>query len=99
LCHHRAIVAENRTTYAYLAQHLASYGFAVAAIEHVGASPVENRVQRDCNPNRSLNLSVALQCRAQELKPQRYALKDPRVKAILAINPLDIFSNIFSQPE
>jgi predicted dienelactone hydrolase len=157
-------VAEDRTTYAYLAQHLASYGFAVAAIEHVGGdanrfrkyfsglAPAPkatellerprdvsflldeiqrraqsdptlerldvrqvglvghslggytvlalagaeidfDRVQRDCNPNRSLNLSIVLQCRAQELKPQRYALKDPRVKAILAINPLD--STIF----
>ena len=31
-------VAENRTTFAYLAQHLASYGFAVAVIEHPGTS-------------------------------------------------------------
>jgi predicted dienelactone hydrolase len=29
-------VAENRTTFAYLARHLASYGFAVAVIEHPG---------------------------------------------------------------
>jgi Alpha/beta hydrolase of unknown function (DUF1400)/Platelet-activating factor acetylhydrolase, isoform II len=28
--------AEDRTTYAYLAEHLASYGFAVVTIEHVG---------------------------------------------------------------
>jgi predicted dienelactone hydrolase len=159
-------VAEDRTTYGYLAQHLASYGFAVAAIEHVGGdanrfrkyfsglAPAPqatellerprdvsflldeiqrraqsdptlgrlnvqqvglvghslggytvlalagaeidfDRVQRDCNPNRSLNLSVVLQCRAKELKPQRYALKDPRVKAIFAINPLN--STIFGQ--
>jgi predicted dienelactone hydrolase len=159
-------VAEDRTTYAYLAQHLASYGFAVAAIEHVGGDanrfrkyfsglapapkPTEllerprdvsflldeiqrraqsdpalrqidvqqvglighslggytvlalagaeidfDRLQRDCNPNRSLNLSVVLQCRANKLKPQRYALKDPRVKAIFAINPLG--STIFGQ--
>jgi predicted dienelactone hydrolase len=159
-------VAEDRTTYGYLAQHLASYGFAVAAIEHVGGdanrfrkyfsglAPAPkatellerprdvsfvldeiqrraqsdptlqklntqqvglvghslggytvlalagaeidfDRVQRDCNPNRSLNLSVVLQCRAKELKPQRYALKDLRVKAIFAISPLD--STIFGQ--
>jgi predicted dienelactone hydrolase len=159
-------VAEDRTTYAYLAQHLASYGFAVAALEHVGGdanrfrkyfsglAPAPkatellerprdvsflldeiqrraqsdptlrqlnigqvglvghslggytmlalagaeidfDRVQRDCNPNRSLNLSVVLQCRAKELKPQRYALQDPRVKAIFAINPLN--STIFGQ--
>jgi predicted dienelactone hydrolase len=159
-------VAEDRTTYGYLAEHLASYGFAVAAIEHVGGdanrfrkyfsglAPAPkatellerprdvsflldeiqrrgksdptlrqvnvgqvglvghslggytvlalagaeidfDRVKRDCNPNRSLNLSVLLQCRANELKPQRYALKDPRVKAIFAISPLD--STIFGQ--
>lgn len=159
-------VAEDRTTYAYLAQHLASYGFAVAAIEHVGGDAnrfrkyfsglapapkpteflerprdvsflldeIQRRAQSDptlrqidvqqvglvghslggytvlalagaeidfdrvkllCNPNQSFNLSVLLQCTAKELKPQRYALKDPRVKAIFAINPLG--STIFGQ--
>ncbi|PSB46532.1 alpha/beta hydrolase [Chamaesiphon polymorphus] len=159
-------VAGDRTTYGYLAKHLASYGFAVAAIEHVGGdanrfrqyfsglAPAPkatellerprdvsfvldeiqrrgqseptlrqvnvdraglvghslggytvlalagaeidfDRVKRDCNPNRSLNLSVLLQCRANELKPQRYALGDPRVKAIFAINPLN--STIFGK--
>ncbi|AFY93446.1 alpha/beta hydrolase [Chamaesiphon minutus] len=159
-------VAGDRTTFGYLAEHLASYGFAVAAIEHVGGDAnrfrqyfsglapapkatellerprdvsfvldeiqrqgksdptlgrvdVErvglvgyslggytvlalagaeidfDRVKRDCNPNRSLNLSVLLQCRANELKPQRYALKDPRVKAIFAISPLN--STIFGK--
>ncbi len=159
-------VAEDRNTYGYLAEHLASYGFAVAVIEHVGGdanrvrkyfsglAPAPNatellerprdvsflldelqrRVQsdpilrqldvrqvglvghslggytilalagaeinfelikRDCNPNRSLNLSVLLQCRAKDLKPQHYLLKDPRIKAIFAINPLD--SKIFGK--
>lgn len=159
-------VAGDRTTFGYLAEHLASYGFAVATIEHVGGdanrfrkyfsglAPAPkatellerprdvsfvldeiqrrgksdptlrqvnvgqvglvgyslggytvlalagaeidfDRVKRDCNPNRSLNLSVLLQCRANELKPQRYALKDPRVKAIFAISPLN--STIFGQ--
>jgi predicted dienelactone hydrolase len=153
-------VAEDRATYAYLAEHLASYGFAVATVEHVGGDAnrfrkyfsglapapaatellqrprdvsffldeLQRRAQSDpslrqvdvqqvglvghslggytvlalagaqidfdrvkllCNPNRSLNLSVLLQCRAKELKPQRYALQDPRVKAIFAISPLD----------
>lgn len=160
-------VGEDRTTYGYLAQHLASHGFGVAVVEHVdenadrlrkylagmapparptelldrprdvsflldefqrraksdsnlqkldlrqiglighslggytalalaggeinfvgGASPVEKRVKRDCNPNRSLNLSVLLQCGANELQPQPYALKDPRIKAVFAISPL-----------
>ena len=159
-------VAEDRTAFAYLAQHLASHGFAVAAIEHVGGdanrfrkyfsglAPVPaaselvdrprdisflldglqqlaqsdptfrqlnlqqvgiighslggytalalaggeidfDRVNRDCHPNRSLNLSVLIQCRASELKPQRYSLQDRRIKAIFAINP--IASTIFGQ--
>jgi predicted dienelactone hydrolase len=152
-------VGEDRTTYAYLAQHLASHGFGVAVVEHVGENadrlrkylagmapppmPTElldrprdvsflldefqrraksdsnlqkldlrqvglighslggytvlalaggeinfERVKRDCNPNRSLNLSVLLQCTANELQPQPYALKDPRIKAVFAISPL-----------
>jgi predicted dienelactone hydrolase len=159
-------VAEDRTAYAYLAAHLASYGFAVVTLEHVdgdakiarkyfsgmapppkaaellerprdvsflldelqrraqsdptlrqlnvqqvglvghslggytvlalaGAQIDFDLVKRDCNPNRSLNLSVLLQCRAKELKPQNYALKDPRIKAIFAISPLD--STIFGR--
>ncbi len=159
-------VAEDRTAFAYLAEHLASYGFAVAAIEHVGGdanrfrqyfsglapapaatellqrprdisflldelqrqSPTDpslarinlrqvgaighslggyttlalagaeidfDRIAQYCSPNRSLNLSVLLQCRAKELTPRRYTLKDPRIKAIFAINPLD--NTIFGQ--
>ena len=159
-------VAEDRQTFAYLAEHLASYGFAVAVVEHIGGNtdrfkqyfsglapapaatellqrprdvsfvldelqrlavndPILRqldlqqvgaighslggytalalagatidfeRVKQDCNPNRSLNLSVLLQCRAQELPPSRYTLQDPRIKAIFAINPLN--STIFGQ--
>jgi predicted dienelactone hydrolase len=158
--------AEDRTTYAYLAEHLASYGFAVATVEHVGGDanrfrqyfsglapapqatellerprdvsfwldelqrraqsdptlrkldPQQvglvghslggytvlalagaqinfDRVKQDCNPNRSLNLSVLLQCRANELTPQPYRLQDPRIKAIFAISPLS--STIFGK--
>jgi predicted dienelactone hydrolase len=159
-------VAEDRTTYAYLAEHLASHGFAVATVEHIGGDAnrfrkyfsglapapqatellqrprdvtffldeLQRRAQLDpslrqidvqqtglvghslggytvlalagaeidfdrvnllCNPNRSLNVSVVLQCRAKELPPKRYAFQDPRVKAIFAISPLD--STIFGQ--
>jgi predicted dienelactone hydrolase len=158
--------AEDRTTYAYLAEHLASHGFAVVTLEHVGgnanrfrkyfsglapapkstelldrprdvsfvldelqrratADPTIqklnlrqvglaghsmggytilalagaqidfDRVKRSCNPNRSLNLSVLVQCRANKLKTQRYTLQDPRIKAIFAINPLG--STLFGQ--
>jgi predicted dienelactone hydrolase len=159
-------VAEDRNTFAYLAAHLASYGFAVVAVEHVGGdanrfkqyfsglapAPAAtellqrprdisfaldelqrlsatdpslgnlnlrqvgaighslggytalalagaqidfDRVKQDCTPNRSLNLSVLLQCRANELPAQRYSLQDPRITAVFAINPLD--STIFGQ--
>jgi predicted dienelactone hydrolase len=159
-------VAEDRNTFAYLAQHLASHGFAVISVEHVGGdanrfkryfsglapAPAAteflqrprdisfaldelqrqsvadprlgqlnlrqvgaighsvggytvlalagaqidfDRVNQDCTPNRSLNLSLLLQCRAKELPAKRYALQDPRIKAIFAINPLD--STIFGQ--
>jgi predicted dienelactone hydrolase len=152
-------VAEDRTTYGYLAEHLASYGFAVASLEHIGGDANRFRqyfsglapapkatellerprdvsflldelqrraqtdstlrqvdvdraglvghslggytvlalagaqldfdlIKRSCNPNRSLNLSVLLQCRANELTPQAYRLQDPRIKAVFAISPL-----------
>ncbi len=158
--------AEDRTTFAYLAEHLASHGFAVAALEHMGSdanrfrqtfsglasAPIATelldrprdvsflldelqrqaqsdptlqqlnlqqvglighslggytalalagaaidfgQIKRDCNPNRSLNLSVVLQCRANEFKPDRYSLRDSRIRAIFAINPLD--STIFGK--
>ncbi|OKH50411.1 dienelactone hydrolase [Calothrix sp. HK-06] len=155
-------VAEDRETFAYAAQHLASYGFAVAVLEHPGsdakkiqqyfaglASPPEarelinrsldikflldqlqrlnesgsnfvgqlnvqevgvighsyggytaltlagatidvNSVSKQCNPNNSLNLSVLLQCRANELLQDRIPIpsfQDTRVKAVMALNP------------
>jgi predicted dienelactone hydrolase len=157
-------VAEDRNTYAYAAQHLATYGFAVAVLEHPGSdatkiqqyfsglsSPPEaqeliNRpldikflldefqsnkrsyasykgllnlnkvgvighsyggytaltlaganfdrvsILRNCNPNKSLNLSVFLQCRANELLQKKVkipTLQDSRIKAVIAINPLN----------
>ncbi len=156
-------VAEDRETFAYVAQHLATYGFAVAVLEHPGSdatkiqqyfsglsSPPEaieliNRpldikflldelqsnkkiyanlqgllnlqevgvighsyggytaltlaganfdkvsIIRNCNPNKSLNLSVFLQCRAYELLQKKVkipTLQDPRIKAVMAMNPL-----------
>jgi predicted dienelactone hydrolase len=158
-------LAEDRNTFAYLAKHLVSYGFAVAVIEHpetnskdfkqflsgfastpqatdlinrpldvkylldelqrlndydvnlkgklnlqkvgvighslggytalalAGATINFQQVRKDCIPNRSLNLSVFLQCGALELQPAIYPIKDDRVKAILAFNPLN--STIF----
>ncbi|AFY40771.1 alpha/beta hydrolase [Nostoc sp. PCC 7107] len=154
-------LASDRYALAYLAQHLVSYGFAVAVLEHPGsnaqrfqkyfaglAGPPQPRefidrpldvkfvldelqrletfnpslkgklnfqqvglighsfggytvltlagaklnfaqLSRDCYPNRSLNLSLLLQCQAAELPPTDYALQDPRIKAVMAINPIN----------
>jgi predicted dienelactone hydrolase len=160
-------VASDRFAFVYLAQHLASYGFAVAVLEHPGSNaerfqryfsglagppePAElinrpldvkfvlnelerleksnpqiqgklnfqqvgafghsyggytvftlagakinfEQIRQDCNPNKSLNLSVFLQCRANELRPTNYALKDDRIKAVFAVNPFA--SSIFGE--
>ncbi|MBN3869597.1 alpha/beta hydrolase [Nostoc sp. JL33] len=156
-------IASDRSTFVYLAQHLASYGFAVAVLEHPGSNakrfeqyfaglagppdeaeflnrPLDikylldelqrleksdpalqgklnfekvgaigqsfggytvltlagakinfNQLKQDCNPddNSSFNLSLALQCQAIKLPPKNYELKDDRIKAIIAINPID----------
>lgn len=160
-------LGSDRTSFLYLAEQLASYGFAVAVPEHPGsnakqlqsllsgeanevAAPNEfinrpldvkyllNELQRlnasnpsfrlnlqqvgvigqsfggytalalagaklnfkqlhaDCNrPNDIWNVSLLLQCRALELPSTQYNLQDPRVKAAIAINPID--SSIFGQ--
>ncbi|NEU81746.1 alpha/beta hydrolase [Nostoc sp. UIC 10630] len=155
-------LASDRSTFVYLAEHLASYGFAVAVLEHPGsnakrfqqyfaglASPPEpeefinrpldikylldelqrleksdptlhrklnfqqvgaigqsfggytvltlagakinfEQLRQDCNTNySSFNLSLLLQCEASKLPQKNYELKDDRIKAIMAINPID----------
>jgi predicted dienelactone hydrolase len=154
-------LGSDRSSYAYLAKQLASYGFAVAVPEHPGSNAqqlqaliagtasqvtapaefidrpldikyllndLENRNQTDpqlqgrfnlqqvgvvgqsfggytalvlagakinfqrltadCRRGNNLNLSLLLQCRAQELPKPLPDLYDPRVKAIIAINPI-----------
>jgi predicted dienelactone hydrolase len=151
-------VAEDKETFAYLAQHLASYGFVVAVLEHPGsdakkiqeyisglgespkAEELINRpldvkflldklesdpslqgrinfqqigavghsygaytaltlagakidfaqVRKLCRPNKLLNPSAFLQCRADELEGinKLSNIQDPRIKAIIALNPL-----------
>lgn len=163
-------LGSDRGTFRYLAEHLASHGFAVAVPEHPGSnakqlqalvdgianevtSPSEfvdrpldikyvldelerraksdpqysrlnvkevgllgqsfggytvmalagapinfAQLQQSCRPeeiDRTLNLSLLLQCRAAALPPINYNLSDPRVKAIVAINP--ITSSVFGQ--
>ncbi|MDX2241314.1 MAG: alpha/beta fold hydrolase [Leptolyngbyaceae cyanobacterium bins.302] len=158
-------LGSDRTSFAYLAEHLASYGFAVLVPEHPGsdrkqmeallagiasevAEPTEfanrplditfllnyvqqqasnnpeyqalnlkqvgvigqsfggytalalagapinfQQLQQGCqNLDSTFNLSLLLQCRAQELRQlaePRTDFRDPRVQAILAINPID----------
>ncbi len=146
----------DRQTYAYLAEHLASHGIAVAVPEHPGSSASQlqdlaSGLTRDVTPPQELidrpldirfildelaqrygdrlasdrvavigqsfgaytalvlagaqldfehleaaceasrqpfNLSLLLQCAAQSLPGQEYDLGEPRVAAVLAINPL-----------
>lgn len=156
-------LGSDRSSFAYLAQHLASYGFAVAVPEHPGSdtshlqalfqgtaervsSPREfldrplditylldeldhlsqsdptfhghlnlqavgvvgqsyggytafalagaklnfQQLQTNCRSlDRSLNLSLVLQCLALQLPNQDYHLADPRIKAAIAIDPID----------
>ena len=162
-------LGSDRTTFDYLAKHLASYGFVVALPEHLGSNAgqlqallsgtatevaesfefvdrpldvkylldeLERRSKSDptfrgrlnlqqvgvvgqsfggytalalagaplnfeqlaenCNrSNESLNLSLLLQCRAQELAGRQYQLQDSRIKAAIAINPVD--STVFGE--
>ncbi|OWY63479.1 hypothetical protein B7486_52910 [cyanobacterium TDX16] len=153
-------LGSNRTTFEYLAQRLASYGFAVAVPEHLGSGaerlrsvlggrydavvepdefinrPLDvtyllNELERldAASPNVELNLqqvgiigqsfggytalalaggelnfaqlrnncgedsqlfnaSLLLQCRALGLPRRDYNLRDPRIKAAIAINPI-----------
>jgi predicted dienelactone hydrolase len=158
-------LGSDRQTFAYLASHLASYGFAVAVPEHPGSNaeqiqqlinglasevtppselidrPLDikflldelgslyggqlnlqqvgvlgqsfggytalalagaklnfEQLRKDCDPsNDSLNLSLLLQCRALVLPPIDYQLSDERVKAAIAINPVN--STIFGQSQ
>ena len=45
--------------------------------------------------NSSLNVSLLLQCNTYRLPPQTYILRDPRVKAVIAINPFT--SHVFGK--
>lgn len=158
-------LGSDRLSYAYLARHLASHGFAVALPEHPGsnseqlqalisgltsdaAPPSEavdrpldmkyvldqlaatyrgrldmqnvgvlgqsfggytalalagaeinfEKLEKDCALlDESLNLSLLLQCRALLLPQIDYQLGDDRIKAAIAINPVD--SSIFGKTE
>ena len=165
-------LGEDRSSYAYFAQHLASHGFGVAVPEHPGSSarqvmavleertdrvssPLEfldrpldvtylldwleqrsltdpklqgrlqldqvgimghsygaytafalaganfnwPKLQQDCGPSlaKTLNVSLLLQCQVLKLPKRTYRLKDDRITAVLAVNPL--ISSVFGQPK
>jgi predicted dienelactone hydrolase len=65
----------------------------------LGGAPLNfPTLAESCGTNQQLNtfdLSLLLQCRANALPRQNYNLQDPRIKAILAINP--VTSQVFGQ--
>jgi len=69
----------------------ASTAFALA-----GAEINFNQLKQDCGPQMEvLNMSLLLQCRALELKPQKYNLKDDRIAAIFVLDPVN--SSLFGK--
>ena len=66
------------------------------ALALAGASLNFEQLQQDCGElDAFLNVSLLLQCRAIELPQKQYNLRDPRIKAAIAINP--ITSSIFGR--
>jgi predicted dienelactone hydrolase len=57
----------------------------------LAGAPIDfQQLQQECqNLDSTWNISLLLQCRALELPWLDYPLRDPRIKAALAINPLD----------
>ncbi len=54
-----------------------------------GATLNQERIRQVCQQNRpTLNVSMLLQCRASYLPPAEYNLQDPRIKAVVAVNPV-----------
>ena len=66
-----------------------SYG-GYTALALAGAPFNWSQLQQDCGPTlaQTLNVSLLLQCQVLTLPQRTYALRDPRVKAVLAVNPL-----------
>jgi predicted dienelactone hydrolase len=60
------------------------------ALALVGAKLNFESLKKGCNQSfaQSLNLSLLLQCQAQQLPKKDYDFRDPRVKAAIAINPI-----------
>ncbi len=72
-----------------------SFG-AYTAFALAGAEINFNQLKQDCGPQMEvLNMSLLLQCRALELKPQKYNLKDDRIAAIFVLDPVN--SSLFGK--
>ncbi len=62
-------------------------GYTVLAL--AGAPLNRARIIQICQQNKAtLNVSILLQCRASSLPPGQYNLADPRIKAVVAVNPV-----------
>ncbi|MDY7022028.1 MAG: hypothetical protein SWJ54_11825, partial [Cyanobacteriota bacterium] len=60
------------------------------ALALAGATIDFDKLQADCTPeNKIVNPSMFLQCRALELPQQEYQFRDPRVKAVVVLNPVN----------
>ena len=74
-----------------------SYG-GYTALALAGAEINFERLQANCDPdNPDFNISFLLQCQALELPPAAYNLRDERVAAAIAINPLS--SGLFGEEQ
>ncbi|MGK7935240.1 MAG: alpha/beta hydrolase family protein [Xenococcaceae cyanobacterium] len=59
------------------------------ALALAGAPLNRDRINQMCRKNQpTLNVSMLLQCRASSLPPGQYNLKDPRIKAAIAVSPI-----------
>ncbi|MEB3278179.1 MAG: alpha/beta hydrolase [Lyngbya sp.] len=60
------------------------------ALALAGATIDFEKLQVDCTPeNKIVNPSMFLQCRALELPHSEYQFRDPRVKAVVVLNPVN----------
>ncbi|NET79955.1 MULTISPECIES: alpha/beta hydrolase [Okeania] len=72
-----------------------SFG-AYTAFALAGAEINFQQLKQDCGPQMEvLNMSLLLQCRALELKPQKYNLKDDRIGGIFVLDPVN--SSLFGK--
>lgn len=66
------------------------------ALALAGAPLNFQQLEKNCPPSPdTLNVSLLLQCLAVNLSSSKYNLAEPRVKAVIAINPVD--SSVFGQ--